>query len=208
MAAASAYNLVGVDETGSLVNDVDGNLVGVTSPDLGDLTTNGGPTETIALQAGSPAIAAGSVALAVDAQGNPLAYDQRGVGFPRTLNGTVDIGAFEEGVIQFTPQVSVDPVNITYGTVLADSQLTGTATVTVGGKAINVAGTFTYAPSVENKLLDAGSGQSEPVIFTPANTTDYKTVTTSVIVNVAQATPDVSVNPVSITYGTASITTN
>ena len=60
LAAASAHNLVGVDETGSLVNDTDGNLVGVLTPDLGSLTSNGGPTETIPLLDGSPAISAGS----------------------------------------------------------------------------------------------------------------------------------------------------
>ena len=47
---------------------------------------------------GSPAINAGSNALAVDAQGNPLTTDQRGTGFPRIVDGTVDIGAFEAPV--------------------------------------------------------------------------------------------------------------
>ena len=42
------------------------------------LADNGGPTQTIALLPGSPAIDAGSNALAVDAQGNPLTTDQRG----------------------------------------------------------------------------------------------------------------------------------
>jgi hypothetical protein len=33
--------------------------------------------------------------IAVDANNNPLATDQRGTGFPRIVGGTVDIGAFE-----------------------------------------------------------------------------------------------------------------
>jgi len=45
------------------------------------------------LLAGSPAIDAGSNALAVDATSQPLLTDQRGAA--RTLNGTVDIGAYE-----------------------------------------------------------------------------------------------------------------
>ena len=49
LAAASAYDLVGTDGTGSLINDTDGNLVGVTNPKLGSLANNGGPTKTIAL---------------------------------------------------------------------------------------------------------------------------------------------------------------
>lgn len=62
---------------------------------LGSLGDNGGPTQTMALLPGSPAIDAGNNALAVDAQGNPLTTDQSGPGFPRIVNGTVDIGAFE-----------------------------------------------------------------------------------------------------------------
>ncbi len=45
---------------------------------------------------GSPAIDAGSNALAVDpTTGLPLTTDQRGTGFPRIANGRVDIGAYE-----------------------------------------------------------------------------------------------------------------
>ena len=67
---------------------------GVTVPLL---TGNGGSVETIALLANSPAIGAGDNILAVDADGNSLVTDQRGVGFDRIVNGTVDIGAFEFG---------------------------------------------------------------------------------------------------------------
>ena len=45
-------------------------------PLLGPLQDNGGPTQTMALLLGSPAIDAGSNALAVDASGSPLASDQ------------------------------------------------------------------------------------------------------------------------------------
>ncbi|MGO9469265.1 MAG: beta strand repeat-containing protein, partial [Isosphaeraceae bacterium] len=97
VSSASAYNLVGIDNTGSLTNGNDGNLVGVTNPGLATgLANNGGPTQTIALLAGSPAIEAGSTALAVDPSTSlPLTTDQRGGGYPRIVNGTVDIGAFE-----------------------------------------------------------------------------------------------------------------
>ena len=107
--AASAYNLIGTGGAGGLVNGTNGNLVGVSNPGLattkvtsgGTTTTsallvnNGGPTVTIALMAGSPALNAGNNALAVDASGNPLLYDQRGAGFPRIVDLTVDIGAYE-----------------------------------------------------------------------------------------------------------------
>ncbi|MFI5455748.1 MAG: choice-of-anchor Q domain-containing protein [Isosphaerales bacterium] len=98
VSSASAYNLIGTGGTGGLTNGTNYNQVGVADPGLdpNGLQNNGGPTQTIALLAGSPAIDAGSNALAVDpTTGEPLANDQRGPGFPRIVNGTVDIGAFE-----------------------------------------------------------------------------------------------------------------
>jgi hypothetical protein len=62
---------------------------------------NGGPTVTIALLPGSPAIKAGA---RIDASGNPVAADQRGV--PRALNESADatapcdIGAYEASTSQ------------------------------------------------------------------------------------------------------------
>src|SRR6202022_2943055 len=83
------YNLIG-DGTGmtGLRNGVHGNLVGSAAdpiaPPLGPLQDNGGPTLTHALLAGSPAIDAGNNEYATD-------WDQRGEGFPRIVNGIIDI---------------------------------------------------------------------------------------------------------------------
>ena len=77
---------------GGFTNGVNGNIVGV-SPLLAPLGNYGGPTQTMALLPGSPAIAAGDTSLAVDAQGHLLTTDQRGM--PRMVDGAVDIGAFE-----------------------------------------------------------------------------------------------------------------
>ena len=95
-----------------------GNLVGVANPGLGTLADNGGPTLTIALQPSSPAINAGSNALAVDpTTGLPLSTDQRGAGFPRIVNGTVDIGASEfQGAIVATSSVAWGTQSITLQT--------------------------------------------------------------------------------------------
>lgn len=88
---AGQYDLIGADLTNSLVNRVDGNQVGVTNPGLGALAGNGGPTETMALLAGSPAIEHGSVAL-----DGGQTTDQRGAGYARLDEyGLVDIGAYE-----------------------------------------------------------------------------------------------------------------
>ena len=53
-------NLIGTGGSGGLTNGSNGNLVGVADPGLGTLADNGGPTQTIALLAGSPAIDAGN----------------------------------------------------------------------------------------------------------------------------------------------------
>jgi hypothetical protein len=77
-------NLIGTGGSGGLVDGVDGNIVGVANPVLGPLGYYGGPTETIALEPGSPAIGAG-VAVA------GVTTDQRGF----SLASPPDIGAFQ-----------------------------------------------------------------------------------------------------------------
>jgi hypothetical protein len=67
-----------------------------TDPMLGPLQNNGGPTQTMALQEGSPAIDAGKLAGCTDGHGHPLKTDQRG--FPRPDKedtGGCDMGAYE-----------------------------------------------------------------------------------------------------------------
>jgi hypothetical protein len=84
------YNLIGntTGGTGFAATDLQN-----VNPLLGPLTNNGGPTATMALLPGSPAIDAGSNNLAIGPSGSPLMTDQRG--FSRIANGIVDIGAFE-----------------------------------------------------------------------------------------------------------------
>ena len=81
-------NVVGGGDAGSIAAfNQTGDQTGITNPMLGPLQNNGGPTETVALLPGSPAINTGS---------NPdsLTTDQRGAGFPRDIDG-IDAGAFE-----------------------------------------------------------------------------------------------------------------
>jgi hypothetical protein len=112
LSSASAFNLVGSDLTGSLTNGVRGNIVG-SNPLLGALANNGGPTQTIALLPGSPALDTGSNAMAVDIDRNPLTTDQRGE--PRIVNGTIDIGAFEAQQEATTTTVSASPATSVFG---------------------------------------------------------------------------------------------
>jgi hypothetical protein len=86
-------NLVEVPDGGGYIAS---DLVGI-DPGLGTLGFNGGRTRTISLLGGSPAINAGGNAQALSSSGALLTTDQRGGTFARIVNGTVDIGAFENG---------------------------------------------------------------------------------------------------------------
>ena len=90
---SNGNNLIG-DGTGStgfsaVTNDQVGTTGSPIVPLLGPLMNNGGPTETMALLSGSPAIDAGKNSL------NTNTYDQRGNPFLRVVGGVIDIGAFE-----------------------------------------------------------------------------------------------------------------
>jgi hypothetical protein len=87
---SQGHNLIGVGDGGSgfVSTDLVGTSANPIDPKLGPLQDNGGPTFTMALLPGSPAIGAG------DPTDAPM-YDQRGPGFPRVVNGKIDIGAFE-----------------------------------------------------------------------------------------------------------------
>ena len=88
----SSNNLIGVGGDSRLTNGVNGNIVGTTAspvnPLLGPLANHGGPTQTMALLPGSPAIDKGGI--------TTLQFDQRGAPFARVAGAAVDIGAFED----------------------------------------------------------------------------------------------------------------
>ena len=75
-----------------------------TEPLLGPLQDNGGPTLTHALLPGSPAIDAGDPNFTP-----PPFYDQRGPGFPRVVNGRIDVGSFEVQGPTPTPTPTATP---------------------------------------------------------------------------------------------------
>ena len=116
VSVSGSYNLIGTGGSGGLIDGVDGNIVltSLTALGLAALGNNGGPTQTMALLAGSPAIAAGVIA---DYPGTttPITTDQRGEPLD-TPNP--DIGAFQtqgSGLIGLTFS-GLSNQSITYGT--------------------------------------------------------------------------------------------
>jgi hypothetical protein len=95
VSASSNHNLIGIADGSTGFSAANGNLLGSSTnplnPQLGALANNGGPTQTMALLFGSPAINAGNNSAEVTT--GP--FDQRGPGFARVVGGTIDIGAFE-----------------------------------------------------------------------------------------------------------------
>lgn len=87
------YNLTDDDASNNTCSfAATGDILGA-SPRLGGLANNGGPTLTEALQAGSPAIAAGDPGGCSDLMGSVLTTDERGA--LRPTSGACDIGAYQ-----------------------------------------------------------------------------------------------------------------
>src|SRR5581483_6927016 len=94
------------------------------------------------------------------------------------------------------------PADISYGTALSSAQLCASASF--GGTPL--AGSFTYTPAL-GTVLDATSKQTLSVLFTPEDSTDFRTATATTTINVVPVTPrfDALAAP-TITYGTAETT--
>jgi len=89
---SNGYNLSS-DDTCNFTSTGDLNN---TDPMLGPLQYNGGPTQTMALPSGSPAVDSGNPSGCTDGLGHLLKTDQRGKPRPDTEDtGSCDIGAYE-----------------------------------------------------------------------------------------------------------------
>src|SRR5204862_3458335 len=71
---------------------------------------------------------------------------------------------------------------VLFGTALSATQLNATSPV---------AGTFVYTPAA-GVVLNAGTGQTLSVTFTPSDGANYTTATRTVTIDVAQATPAIT----------------
>ncbi len=93
-----------------------------------------------------------------------------------------------------TPSITwATPAAISYGTALSATQLDASS---------STSGTFAYSPAAGTVL--APGEHTLTVTFTPTDSTDYTTATTSVTLLVNKATPSITwAAPAAITYGTA-----
>jgi hypothetical protein len=171
---SGTYNLIG-DGTGQagLVNGINGNLVGTAgspiNPLLALLGDYGGPTQTMALLPGSPAIDAGT------STGAPTT-DQRGVSRPQ--GSAPDIGAFESQGFTLTPVTGSTPQATVAGTAFAHP-LAVTVKANNPGEPVN-GGVITFAanPAVNgasatlsaSSAVIAGGQASQASVTATANT--------------------------------------
>ena len=149
----TAQSCIVQDTGGNSLMIAYGNILGV-APLLAPLADNRGPTPTMALLNGSPALDAGDASLLGD-----ITTDQRGQ--PRTQSGTVDIGAYEHSVV--TPNVTLTSSapaatvgqQVTF-TATLPSDAGGTATFEDGNTPLYTA---TLSPSAASQALSLdGSG--------------------------------------------------
>ncbi len=206
----SGTNNLVQDGTGTgLVNTITGD------PLLGPLQNNGGPTQTMALLPGSPAIDAGNNAAA-----SGLTTDQRGTGFPRVLNMTVDIGAFESSPIALQPAFAgLNSATTTYGTptvtftgtLAADTTpATGNLTVTISGNGITALSQSAsldpngnFSATFNTAALPANPSSPYTVTYDYAAQDNFLAATdASTTLTVNPATLTITANNDSKTYGT------
>jgi hypothetical protein len=196
---SGSNNLIG-DGTGSgFANGAAGNLVGIAANPVNSLLAplgdHGGPTQTMPLLPGSPAINAGSNAL-VSAD---VTTDQRGSGFARISAGVVDIGACEVQAPTITRKlgaVTVDEgVPASNSGAFDDAQGRNTVTLTVSLGSMTQddatgAWGWSYTPP---------DGPGGPTTVTITATDDYgMTATTTFLLTVNNVAPTASITGVPV----------
>ena len=128
VAGGSSNNLTGTGGSGGLIDQATDpahhNRVGVATPGLDILKGNGGPTQSVALLATSPAIAAGDHAVCAAASVGGV--DQRGLPRPAAVCA---IGAFE-------PQVALTAISVPSGSAGGGTQMTLTGTGFASGATV------------------------------------------------------------------------
>ena len=148
---------------GAVVDSTTHNLY--QDPLLSTLRNYGGPTQTIALLPGSPAIDAGSNTLA-----SGLTTDQRG--YARIVNGTVDIGAYESALNPTAPTGATisAPTDGYHG---VRGQVRTVVLTATDPSLVDQAGNFTFAVDWGDGTLEnivCHSGQTASHVYAAAGT--------------------------------------
>ena len=141
------YNLIGSEAFGWFVNGVAGNIVltSASGPDLAPLGDYGGPTPTMALLPGSPAIGAGTAVAGITT-------DQRG----EPLDSPPDIGAFQSHGFTISTAAGTMPQQTTDGIPFANPLA---VIVTANDPSEPVAGgVVTFTESSPGSQADLSSG--------------------------------------------------
>jgi Bacterial Ig-like domain (group 3)/MBG domain (YGX type)/Right handed beta helix region len=211
---SGSNNLIGTGGSGGLTNGVDGNIVltSLANLDLAPLANNGGPTQTMALLPGSPAIGAGVIA---DYPGTttPITTDQR----DEPLDApNPDIGAFQTQVATL--------ITLNFSGINDQSITYGTSSVAISGKLANGSQApvgETVAVSLDGDVQSAtiGSGgefsttfdttdfsvAGSPDAITYAYTSDgtFASASTTSTLTVNPATLTLTADPETKVYGTA-----
>ena len=184
------YNAPGCPTGGT--GDVSGR-----DPLLGPLADNGGPTQTLAIGPGSPAIGAGDGAVCF-----PGATDQRGVARTTT---TCTIGTYESEVGGPTKQTqTITFTSPAPTTAMAGDQYTPTATASSGLMVIFAAFGPCYLNSTMHTFVMLGGGTCTIVAYQGGNSTyAFAQVQQSFTIGGRQGVPVITwSNPAAITYGT------
>jgi hypothetical protein len=132
---SQGHNLIGQTDgsTGWIASDLTGTSGSPLDPVLGPLQDNGGPTLTMAVLPGSPAVDAGDNTNAPDT-------DQRSL--PRIVGGVIDIGAFEAQIGDVTQFAFITPSSVNSGDFF---DLTVIAEDAYGHTVTGYAGTITFS---------------------------------------------------------------
>jgi hypothetical protein len=165
--ATLTNTIVAGNSGGDIFGDISGsnNIIGVADPGLAPLGDYGGPTQTMALLPGSPAIDAGT------STGAPTT-DQRGIARPP--GGAVDIGAYESrgfslaAVPGTTPQSAA--VNEDFGTQLG-VQLNETGGSPLPGAAVTFTAPGSGASATFSPVAPTTDASGQAKVTATANAT-------------------------------------
>jgi hypothetical protein len=165
------HNLIG-DGTDcvTLTNGTNGDQVGVPNPGLNPLANNGGPTDTVGLQASSPAIAAADLTTCQDPPISGL--DQRGEARGAS---SCDIGAFEAVAVTVATDAGS---NVTIGQSIHDTATVGHGQSPTGTITFHVYGPndpTCSGPAVFSDTKSvSGRGQYVSAGYTPTTVGTYR----------------------------------